>query len=132
MVAYTFSPAAKLIDLVQPARPLGAVRNKMGFLQNAQVLRNRGTADRKVVRQFADRDGTVQKPVENRPAGRRLTNVAGQSLKKGGESGVLAGWKTVRGGLVPIYELSRQGDYCDGVRNFGDSAESTLSFGALT
>jgi hypothetical protein len=102
----------------------------MGFLQNAQVLRNRGTADRKVVRQFADRDGTVQKPVENRPAGRRLTNVAGQSLKKGGESG--AGWKTVRGGLVPIYELSRQGDYCDGVRNFGDSAESTLSFGALT
>lgn len=43
----------------------------------------------------------------------------------------LAG-KTVRGGLVPIYELSRQGDYCDGVRNFGDSAESTLSFGALT
>jgi len=67
-VAYTFSPAAKLIDLVQPARPLGAVRNEMGFLQNAQVLRNRGTADRKVVRQFADRDGTVQKPVENRPA----------------------------------------------------------------
>ena len=67
-----------------------------------------------------------------RPAGQRLTNVAGHSLKKCGESSVLAAWKTVRGGLVPINEPGRQGDYCDAVRNFGDSAESTLSFGALT
>jgi hypothetical protein len=61
---------ASRIELVEPTVAVGSVDHQVGVLENAEVLRNRGAADREAPSQFAHRLRSLQEPFEDRSSGR--------------------------------------------------------------
>ena len=57
------------IDLVDAPVADGAIDDQAGALENPEVLRDGGPADRKVARELADRHRAAQQPLDNRPPG---------------------------------------------------------------
>src|SRR5215831_15901762 len=55
------------IDPVEPPRAVSTLRDEPGLLQDAQVLRDRGPADRQLVGDLADRAGARAELLEDRP-----------------------------------------------------------------
>ncbi len=58
------------VQLVDSPITLGTIDDQMRVLQDPQVLRNRGTADRKAARELAHRLRSLEQAFENRPPGR--------------------------------------------------------------
>ena len=58
------------VQLVQAPVALRSVDDQVGMLQDAQVLRDGRTADRKPSRQFTDRLGTGEQALEDCSSGR--------------------------------------------------------------
>ena len=58
------------IQRIEPSVSCRAIDDQMRVLQDAQVLRNRRTADRKAARELADRPRALQQTLENRQPGR--------------------------------------------------------------
>ena len=56
------------VELVQASRARGAIDDQLRVLEDAEVLRNRRPADRKLAGNFADGQRTVEEPLDNRTA----------------------------------------------------------------
>ena len=56
------------IDLVDAPVADGAIDDEVGALENPQVLRDGGAADRKVARELADRQRAAEQTLDNGPA----------------------------------------------------------------
>src|SRR5215208_1229906 len=57
------------IEPVEASRSLAALRHEPSLLQDAQVLRDRGAADRQLVRDLPDRPRARAQLLEDRPPG---------------------------------------------------------------
>src|SRR5207344_225866 len=56
------------VELVQAPRACGAIDDQLRVLEDAEMLRDRRPADRKLACNLADRKGPVEEPLDNRAA----------------------------------------------------------------